>query len=312
MRINFRDADWGALARLWSEFYPERYRVDEDVLRQHTVECPVFDWGASSIEVVDDETLGFVAIKKSGNPSLWPGLNQDAFHLSAIAYREPETGIDLMAQAKRTIADRGAQKLIFGMDSRHLFPGCPDDCQSLCSFLMVEGFEKTGGHFDLERDLRDYKLPYDLPAGIEFRELTESDVPELTEFLTREFPGRWKHDVLEKVEVEGASSTCFGAFEGQKLLGFATIQDWRHKMPVNGCVWKSSMGEKWGGLGPIGVAAAERKRGIGHGVLGSALMNLKNRGVQACIIDWTTLDDFYGRHGFEVTRRYQTASLKLD
>lgn len=312
MRISFRDADWQALARLWSEFYPERYQVDVDLLKQNTVDCAVFDWGASAIEVMDDETLGFVIVKKSANPSLWSGTSQDAYHVSAIAYHEPETGIDLMAQAKRTVADRGGQKLIFGMDNRHFFPGCPEDCHNLCSFLMVEGFEKTGSHFDLERDMADYESPVQLTPGLKFREVTEADVNALRSFLDREFPGRWAHDVMEKVSVEGAANTCFGAFEGGRLLGFALIQDWRHKLPIGGAVWRSSLGEKWGSLGPIGVAAEERGRGIGDALLGSALTNLKNRGVRRCIIDWTTLDGFYGKHGFEISRRYRKATLGLD
>ena len=90
------------------------------------------------------------------------------------------------------------------------------------------------------------------------------------------------------------------------------IQDWRHKMPIGGAVWRLSLGEKWGSLGPIGVATQERGRGLGHALLGSALINLKQRGVRQCIIDWTTLDDFYGKHGFEVSRRYKIASLKLE
>jgi predicted N-acetyltransferase YhbS len=312
MRISFRDADWEALARLWAEFYPPKYHVDAALLKQNTVECPVFDWGASVIEVMDDETLGFVAVKKSANPTLWPGTNQDTYHVTAIAYRVPETGVDLMAQAKRVVHDRGAVRLVYGMDSRHIFPGCPEDCQNLCSFLMVEGFEKSGDHFDLERDMASYEMPVEPNPAIKFREVTEADVPALGTFLEREFPGRWRHDTLDKVKAEGAANTCFGAFEGGRMLGFALIQDWRHKQPIGGGVWRASLGEKWGSLGPIGVAAEERGRGTGHALLGSALMNLKNRGVQRCIIDWTTLEDFYGRHGFEITRRYKTASLKLE
>lgn len=312
MRISFRDADWEALARLWSEFYAEPYWVDADILRQNTVDCPVFDWGASMIEVMDDETLGFVAVKKSPNPTLWPGTEQDTYHLSAIAYKDAETGIDLMSQAKHTVHDRGGQRLVFGMDSRHFFPGCPEDCPKLCNFLMVEGFEKTGGHFDLERDLAEYQIPVVLNPAVKFREITEGDVPGLIAFLDREFPGRWRHDVLDKIRTEGAANTCMGAFEGGRILGFALIQDWRHKLAIGGGVWRTSLGERWGSLGPIGVAAEERGRGLGDQLLGASLLNLQHRGVRRCIIDWTTLDGFYQKHGFEITRRYKRASLNLD
>ena len=120
------------------------------------------------------------------------------------------------------------------------------------------------------------------------------------------------HDTLHKVEADGASNTVFGAFDKGALIGFALIQDWRHKRPIGGAVWHVSMGDKWGALGPIGVAKDERGRGVGHSLLGSALMSLKNRGVHGCCIDWTGLGEFYGRHGFEITRRYQNAILKLD
>ncbi|HVT13042.1 MAG TPA: GNAT family N-acetyltransferase [Fimbriimonadaceae bacterium] len=312
MRISFRDADWDALARLWADFYPERYHVDANLLRINTVESPVFDWGASAIEVMDDETLGFVIVKRPATPMLWKGPNQDTYHIGAIAYREPETGVDLMTQAKRAVADRGAMQLLFGMDSRHFFPGCPEDCHNLCSFLMVEGFEKTGGHFDLERDLGDYVMPVEPAAGVEYRMASESDLQSLKAFFEEEFPGRWRHDVLEKISVEGADKTCFGAFEGKRAVGFALIQDWTHRQPIGGAVWHQALGEKWGALGPIGVAESERGRGLGHSVLGMALSNLKSRGVRNCIIDWTTLEEFYGRHGFQISRRYKAASLRLD
>jgi len=261
---------------------------------------------------MDEDTLGFVAIKRSANPALWAGKGQDTFHLSAICYREPEIGIDLLSEAKRVIRERGGYRLAFGTDSGHFWPGLPLDCAKTASFLMIEGFESGGdGYFDLERNLTTYHRVVDPTPGVAFREVQDADLPALRQFLTTEFPGRWRHDTLYKVKEEGAAQTCFGAFDDGRLLGFALIQDWRHRRPIGGAVWRSALGERWGSLGPIGVAKGERGRGLGHALLGEALMNLKGRGVERCIIDWTTLDQFYGRHGFEITRRYQYAELKL-
>jgi predicted N-acetyltransferase YhbS len=117
---------------------------------------------------------------------------------------------------------------------------------------------------------------------------------------------------LSKAQAEGSANTCFGAFKDGSLVGFAVIQDWRHKRPIGGGVWRMSMGDLWGALGPIGVAASERGHGLGHSLLGSALRDLRDRGVHGCTIDWTGLGEFYGRHGFEITRRYKVATLKLD
>jgi len=311
MRQTFHHADFQALAELWNEFYPSQYWITAAMLESNTVKSPVFDWGVSQIETDESGRVsGFVAFKRSA-AGLFKGPSIDQAHLCAIAYRDAKVAVDLVADAKRTLHNRGVNKIVFGADSRHFWPGCPSECGGICGFLMVEGFEDGGEAHDLERDLTDYKLPYDLPDGYEYRPLaTEDDIVALRVFLENEFPGRWLHDTMDKVGVEGPSCVV-AAFEGAKVVGFALIQHWEHKQPIGGAVWHVSMGDNWGSLGPIGVAQDLRGKGLGHGVLGAALLHLKGLGVRKCIIDWTTLDDFYGRHGFEVTRVYRASSLGL-
>lgn len=309
MRHTFRNVDFERLAHFWNGFYPERYRIDAEILRQKTVECPAFDWGASGVVVADGEILGFAVIKKAAT-SLYAGPDKDTAHLAALAYREAEYGIDLIADVKRLLRNRGVNRLVFGADANHFFPGCPTDCPSIQGFLMVEGFEATGEVVDLERDLTGYENPSPLPAGDEYRLLTERDVPSLEAFLSREFPGRWRHDVLNQVKIQGAA-TVFGLLRDGKVEGFALLQDASQKNPVGGAVWRNDLGPNWGSLGPIGISRSLRGQGSGHALLGEALANLRDRGVQRCIIDWTTLVDFYGRHGFEPTRRYRSLSLRL-
>jgi ribosomal protein S18 acetylase RimI-like enzyme len=310
MKHSFKSVDLDRLAEFWNGFYPERYRVDADLLRLKTVECPVFDWGASVVEEADGEILGFVIVKKSAG-RLYAGLDKDQANLTAIGFCDPNFGVDLLADLKRLLRNRGSSRLVFGQDSDHFFPGCPEDCPSLASFLMVEGFETTGVANDLERDLRDYENPYPTPAGDELRPVEERDLPALEEFFLREFPNRWRYDVMRKVETEGPGCV-YGLFHGGRVDGFALVQDNSHKCPIGGAVWRNDLGENWGSLGPIGVSAILRGKGSGHALLGNALTHLKEKGVGRCIIDWTNLAEFYGRHGFEVTRRYRTMALNLD
>jgi len=310
MKRSFRNADFERLAAFWNECAPEKYAIDGEQLRLNTVDSPVFDWGASCIEDADGEILGFVSIKKSA-ASLYKGQDQDVAHLSAIAYCEPQYGLDLMTEVKMLLANRGFTRLQFGQDSRHFFPGCPIDHPSLCSFLTVEGFSEGGEVVDLERDLSDYKNLYPIPEGDEMRPLEEKDVPALIEFFDREFPARWKYDTMTKLGIEGPRCV-FGLFHGDRIDGFALIQDSTNKAPIGGAVWHVSMGANWGALGAIGVAKELRGRGSGHALLGSALECLRDRGVGPCIIDWTGLVDFYGKHGFVPTRRYKAMSLALE
>lgn len=311
MRISFRQADFSALADLWNRYYPKEFAVDAQMLEQQTVGSPLFDWGASAIDVVDDAVLGFVAVKRSA-ASLYRGPQADTWHLTGLAYQEADTGVDLLSYAKKNLRDRGAFKLAFGGDSRHLFPGCPAAASNLCNFLMVAGFQSGAECFDLERDLKDYESPVEAPTSTQFRVAQPGDQPAIEEFFAAEFPQRWRYDVSDKIAVEGISACIFGAFQESRCVGFALIQDGRQRQPIGGAVWRRSLGEHWCSLGPIGVSSALRGGGIGHALLASALLELKSRGGRRCIIDWTTLKDFYGRHGFVPTRFYRPATLQLE
>jgi len=291
MKRSFRDADFDRLAAFWNGCAPEKYWIDGEQLRLNTVDSPVFDWGASCIEDADGEILGFVSIKKSA-ATLYPGPDQDVAHLSAMR-------------------NRGFTRLQFGQDSRHFFPGCPIDYPALSSFLTVEGFSEGGEVVDLERSLIGYENPYPTPQGDEMRAVTASDLPALVEFFDREFPARWKYDTMKKVEIEGPSCV-FALFHGSRIDGFALVQDSSNKAPIGGAVWHVSLGPNWGALGAIGVSKEMRGRGSGIALLGCALEYLRDRGVDQCIIDWTGLIDFYGKHGFLPSRRYKSMSLALE
>jgi len=309
MKHSFRTVDLDRVTEFWNGFYPEKYRIDSEILRLNTVDCPSFDWGASAVEIADGEVLGFVIVKKSPS-GLYAGVDQDTAHLSAIAFREAEFGVDLMADLKRLLRNRGAHRLVLGQDSGHFFPGCPVDCPVLIGFFTVEGFVDSGEAVDLERDLQEYSNPFPVPAGDVHRRLTNQDVSGLAEFFDREFPRRWKYDVMRKVEIEGPECV-FGLFRDGRVEGFALLQDSASRLPIGGAVWRNDLGENWGSLGPIGISESLRGKGSGNALLGQALLDLKSRGVRRCIIDWTTLVDFYGGHGFEVTRRYRPMSLAL-
>lgn len=309
MKHNFRTVDLDRLAQFWNEFFPARYRIDSDVLRLNTVDCPVFDWGASCVEEADGEILGFIIVKKSP-ASLYSGSDKDVAHLSAIGFCDANFGVDLLADLKRLLRNRGCSKLVFGQDSGHFFPGCPEDFPSLTSFLTVEGFGDGGVSNDMERDLSDYENVFPVPEGDELRPLETKDIDALDRFLIREFPNRWRYDVMRKVSVEGAGCV-FGLFRRGSLEGFALLQDASNRLPIGGAIWRNDLGENWASLGPIGVSKSLRGHGHGNSLLGSALAYQHSKGFHRCIIDWTSLVDFYGKHGFTVARRYHSMWLNL-
>lgn len=316
MHIGFDQADLGELTEAWNRFYPPKYRIDEAMFRRNTVECPVFDWGASVVYKLGEAVLGFASVKKSASPKLFKGLDPDQCHLSAIAFTEPEVGVDMLAFAKGVVKARGTSRMLFGADSGHFFPGCPTECVGLRDFLTVEGFVEKGDVFDLEHDMAEY-VPKSgtlerLTGDTCVRPFKPEEAPQLERFLSTEFPGRWTYDVMDKIAYEGRTDMVYGLFVGPKIEGFAFTQDWTQKKPINGCVWHLDLGEKWGGLGPIGMAASARGKGLGDALLAGALTGLKNKGVRRMIIDWTGLDKYYGAHGFQITRRYNHYELSFE
>jgi GNAT superfamily N-acetyltransferase len=316
MHIGFDHADLGELTRVWNNFYPAKFRIDEAMFRQNTVESPVFDWGASSVYRLGEAVLGFAAIKRASSPTLFKGDDPDKSHLSAIAFTEAEVGVDLLAYAKGVIRDRGSDKLVFGQDVSHFFPGCPVECTSLRDFLTVEGFEEKGEVLDVENDLATYEgkpgCLERLTGDVTVRPVAMAEKHVLEQFLSKEFPGRWTYDVMKKVEIEGRTDNVYALFVGDDMEGFAFTQDWTHKKPINGCVWHLDLGDRWGGLGPIGMAASMRGKGLGDSLLAGALMGLKKKGVRRMIIDWTGLVRYYGGHGFTVNRRYNGFELGFE
>lgn len=312
MITDWRDVDLNQVLELWNSFYPEKYQIDLELLRINTVDHPTFDWGASLLDVdFEDMLRAFVIIKRAPSKH-YKVADPDAMHLSGMAFTDPLHMVDVFSDSKRVMRERGASCVLFGMDSRHFWPGVPVDKPRLNDFLMIEGFTLGGEYFDLERDLSDYEPPRELPSeDVEFRVLTEQDHSLLVKFFEREFPGRWKYDILTKIEMEESHKGIVGLFHDEAIHGFASIQDSSNKYPIAGAVWRNSLGDHWGTLGPIGVSQKVRGNGWGGAMLSAGLLELKSRGVKRCLIDWTTLEEFYGKHGFEKSRIYKAGKLIL-
>ncbi len=312
MITDWRDVDLNKVLELWNSFYPEQYHIDLEVLRINTIDSPTFDWGASLLDLDFENMLRAFVIIKRAPCKFHKVADSDAMHLSGLAFTDPLQMVDVFSESKRVMRERGASSVLFGMDSRHFWPGVPVDKPRLNDFLMIEGFSLGGEYFDLESDISDYQPPRELPTeGVEFRVVTEDDHAMLVKFFDREFPGRWRYDILTKIEKEGSHRGVVGLFHSDAIHGFASIQDSQTKYPIAGAVWRKSLGPNWGSLGPIGVSQKVRGHGWGGALLSAGLLELKSRNVKNCIIDWTTLEDFYGKHGFQKSRIYRAGKLIL-
>ena len=294
------------LATLWNRYYPKKFALDAGLMQGHVVDSPLIDWQRSSW-VRSGNDLTSAAIVKRSPIELYAGPDPSQVHLSFLAGDTKEATAAIL---DATLAKNApASKFLFGQDSRHFLPGVPLECEELANLLLSRGFEEGGLAVDLERDLSDYQPPVGclnpLTGDVYVRRLVTSDRDNLIEFFDREFPARWKFDTMNKWDVEGQPQFVFGLFVDGQIHGFALTHEHEAKLPIGGAVWRNDLGANWGSLGPIGNSREVRGRGLGDALLGAALLELSRSGVRQCIIDWTTLVDFYGRHGFVVNRRYR-------
>lgn len=304
--------DFSVLHEFYLRTVPERYHVRQSLLESHFQRTPLLNLDASRWATFTHQLVGAALIKFSAS-RLYPGPEPLQAHLGLLVFKDYAAAQELWDAVEPVLRASGIQKVIFGQENLHLFPGAPKDWPELGHALEKLGFAPAETEqFDLERDLADYVLPEScaLGEGIVVRPCAADDLTELTRFFDEEFPGRWKYDSLQKWQIEGPQ-TIMGLFENGRCEGFALIQSDGCQLPIGGAVWNQDLGANWGSLGPIGVSKGVRGRGLGDALLAHSLVELKTRGARKTIIDWTTLGVFYGRHGFEISRRYTTYTKDL-
>lgn len=285
-------------AALWNGWAPRPFSLTPGILSAQTLGSTLFEPRASWLD-----EAGFVACKWSPHGRLFDGPEHRTLHVTAFA------GPPLLSEALDRARKLGASKLRIGADHDHVMPGIPLGPEGGID-LEPLGFEKTGGFAcDLERDLAGYEpYPGCLEAletqGFQVRPSTPEDETALDAFLKETFPGRWRHDVMRKFRLGEARQIDVLVKDGE-VFGFSATQNATTRHLLGGAVWSPSLGENWASLGPIGVSGKVRGLKLGGALLGASLLRLSQQGARQTIIDWTTLVDFYGMHGFKVTREYQ-------
>jgi hypothetical protein len=144
------------------------------------------------------------------------------------------------------------------------------------------------------------------------------------DFLKREFKGRWEREWKFWNQQPDTGRAFWNVLLGEagSVLGFS-------RLAVRGLVCPQESGWNPGSLrlplsdagdwqdtdsclGPIGVAATERGRGVGGVLLGLSLLELQKAGGSRVCIDWTNAHEFYAPLNFCEARKFQSAALAIE
>ncbi|MGQ9768873.1 MAG: GNAT family N-acetyltransferase, partial [Anaerolineae bacterium] len=266
---------------------------------------------AGRLARLGDQAVGFVLASAfpAGDPAVSP---REMGWVDAIAVSPPfqrrGIGAALLAWAERWLIGQGCTQFRLGGGLRPFAPGVPLALDS-ARFFRARGYADQPGSahvWDVARDLRDYTSPpsvrRDLPCQV--RPVEPGDAAALLAFLACEFPGRWHFECQEYLQAGGRIEDFMILVTEAGVEGFCQLTFEDSVRPLDR-FFMHRLPRPWGQLGPIGVSQSYRGGGYGAVLLDGGLRRLRDHGVAGCVIDWTSLLDFYSKFGFQVYRQYE-------
>jgi GNAT superfamily N-acetyltransferase len=259
---------------------------------------------AGRVAILHGELVGFTVVSALAGSALgW---------VSALvvhpAHQRQGVGAALLAWGEEWLREQGCARIRLGGNLRPFMPGIPapdGGAEGTRTF-----FEKFGYHaasqpyeYDVARSLKDYRPLYAQPAHTDLAPAQPGEEPLLLDFLTREFPGRWAFEVKEFINNGGRMADFLLLRVAGAVHGFCWLTREDSERPIER-FYPQRLPRPWGQLGTFGVSKALRGQGLGGYLVDAAALHLQSQGVNGCVIDWTSLVDFYGKFGFSVYQRY--------
>lgn len=321
---HFHVGDQPAVLSLWNRCMGDSFPLDAPLFEQNVLKDAHFD--PSAVWVVEDERgelLAYAHAKVCKEPLGSAGTLPEQGWVGALAFEPNERGAQsaraVLQTALQWLKAQGRKRVSYGSDPAHLFPGVPAE-QTLHQQILREAGFTISDHVavDLIRDLADYRVPKKVESNLHrlrdqytIHSCTPQDVPALLRFLQQEFPGRWYYETVKRLEVEETPRDILIVTHGEDVVGFCHTFHRGSRRIGPSIYWRKLLGEAYGGLGPIGLAASTRGKGLGLALLCKGVEYVKEQGAARMAIDWTDLVDFYGKIGFRVWKRYHPASITL-
>lgn len=211
-------------------------------------------------------------------------------------------GRALLNWADNWLLERGCPSVNLGSSLRPFAPGLPVPL-SPEPFLKM-GYQQTDENWDVARTLQGFTSCYPNPVpSAELRPMQPGQENELLTFLEREFPGGWHFGAQEFVREKLRLSDWLLLWIEDRLQGFCCITLEDSDTPIDR-YYLQRLPHPWGQVGTYGVANALRGRGYGLYLIDASLIYLRDRGVNGCVIDWTSFLDLYDKFGFKPYTRY--------
>ena len=301
------------LYQLWNWEYGFIFPITKELFMRNTYATPGFLENESYVALVDNKPVGFIIDK------IWQhqieleqylGIGWISLIFVKSEYRNQGIGTRLLDNALSAFKKRAINKIYLGKDYQNFFPGLPKDLKAFHEWFVKRGFQALYETNDLiNLNLNSFKMPlveYRSKEQYTIKLLEEKDIPSMQKFLEDNFPGRWLVEYCDYLKQGGTGNEfliCINSLH--EVIGFCRIGT--NDTPINQIGFSLTWRKRFsclGGLGPLGVAKGYRHQNIAHNLLVKAILELKYRGCDKVIIDWTNLLELYRLFGFELWKTY--------
>ncbi len=227
-------------------------------------------------------------------------------------------GRRIAAALGERIHAHGVQTVEAGGGMFYLWAGVPEDLPGALAFASAIGFELGEPSWDLRGHVADLRIDATTKATLNASDATVTpatgdDRAALLAFLFTEFGGEWWNETRWFLDSGGDPAELLLLRDANgRILGLARIHGPATRPIGPPHFWAARRPPETGGLGPIGVAAELRGRGLGRALLVVSLDRLRRRGLTDVVIDFTTLLGYYGPHGFAPWITYRHATAPVD
>lgn len=296
------------LRNLWNNEFGFIFPISLELFNRNTYLTNGFLEEYSYVVLEDDSPIGFIINK------YWPTTNEDGLYestgwISLIyvlkQYRKKGIGTKLIELSLEAFKSLNIKKIYLGKDYQNFFPGLPKDLKEHLEWFRKRGFVDLYETNDLiNLNASTNLILKDSP--FEYKICAKDLLPNLIEFMKKNFPGRWLKELNDYIKYGGdGSEFVICADSSNTIYGFCRIG--KYNTPIEkiafSLTWRNRF-DKLGGIGPLGVDSNFRKQNIAYNMIVYGINFLKENCCECLIIDWTNLLSFYRKFGFEIWKTY--------
>jgi GNAT superfamily N-acetyltransferase len=306
--------DGAAVMQLWDRCLGQQYPVTERVFRQATYGRANYEPEDAVVAVDGDRVVGFAMIEL-----LREGAKvRDHAAVSAVLvdgdHRRKGLARRMLQPLEQSARDAGATYITAGAGKHRFWTGVPTDLAAAQAFFQSQGYQAESESVDLVVPLGNFaagmKYQHRLAAiGAWVEPATWSQLAAVMAFEIREFPN-WAESMIRMIAA-GDLGNVLVVRTKEQIVG--TIQTFtpQSRWRAANLIWESIHGEKMGGYGAVGIGEAFRGKGLGGAMCEAAALHVERSGATCAYIDWTNLEDFYGKVGAKTWRRFKTCIKKF-